>query len=68
MVKDWDKGCALADHIAPEERRAMALLASITDERRFSLYCMTGHMPAMGNVTKAEAAPARTAATPCSMA
>lgn len=41
-----------ADHIAPEERRAMALLASITDERRFSLYCMTGHMPAMGNVTK----------------
>lgn len=41
-----------ADCVPPEERRAMALLASITDERRFSLYCLTGQMMAMGNVTK----------------
>lgn len=38
--------------ISVEERRAMALLASISDERRFSLYCVSGFMPAMGNVTK----------------
>jgi hypothetical protein len=34
------------------EKRAMGLLASISDEERFSFYCMAGMFPAMGNVTK----------------
>lgn len=38
--------------VEPEERRAVALLASMTDERRFSAYCVTGQLAAMGNVTK----------------
>lgn len=35
-----------------EERRAVALLASVSDEQRFSFYCLSGQFPAMGNVTK----------------
>lgn len=51
--KDLDYWAARErDLVPPEERRAMALLASISDEHRFSLYCLTGQMPAMGNVTK----------------
>lgn len=38
--------------VSPEERRAVALLASISDEGRFSFYCLSGQFPAMGNVTK----------------
>lgn len=38
--------------VPPEERRAVALLASVTDERRFSAYCATGRMAALGDVTK----------------
>lgn len=51
--KDLDYWTARGkDLVPPEERRAMALLASITDEQRFSLYCKIGQMPALGNVTK----------------
>lgn len=35
-----------------EEQRAMQLLAKNTDERRFQIYCRTGAMPALGNMTK----------------
>jgi hypothetical protein len=38
--------------VAPEERRAVSLLAEICDEPRFALYCRMGSLPAMGNVTK----------------
>lgn len=33
------------------ELRAMELLESVCDSYRFHLYCMTGEMPAVGNVT-----------------
>lgn len=35
-----------------EEERAVTLLARICDERRFSFYCLSGMLPAMGNVTR----------------
>lgn len=38
--------------VKPEELRAMTLLASLSDERRFRFYCLFGMYPAMGNVTK----------------
>ena len=38
--------------VAPEERRAVALLASLSDEQRFAFYCLSGQFPAMGNVSK----------------
>lgn len=41
-----------ADEVPAAERRAMGLLASLSDEKRFSFYCMSGMFPAMGNVTK----------------
>lgn len=51
--RDLDYWSALrADMVPDPERRAMALLASISDERRFSFYCFSGMFPAMGNVTK----------------
>jgi hypothetical protein len=51
--KDLDYWSALRNDVVPDaERRAMALLASISDEQRFAFYCMAGMFPAMGNVTK----------------
>ncbi len=48
-----DYWSALEAGVVPEaERRAMSLLASISDEKRFSFYCVSGMFPAMGNVTK----------------
>lgn len=41
-----------ADQVPDPERRAMGLLASMSDEKRFSFYCLSGMFPAMGNVTK----------------
>lgn len=41
-----------AGAVAPQEERAMALLAKSIDERRFSLYCRMGALPVMGNMTK----------------
>lgn len=38
--------------VPPEERRAVSLLAEVSDEGRFALYCRIGMFPAMGNVTK----------------
>lgn len=38
--------------VAEPEQRAVSLLAKHSDERRFSLYCRTGQMAAMGNMTK----------------
>lgn len=51
--RDLDYWSALRDGVVPDaEKRAMILLASISDEQRFSFYCMSGMFPAMGNVTK----------------
>jgi len=51
--KQLDYWAALEAGVVPEaERRAMGLLASISDEKRFSFYCLSGMFPAMGNVTK----------------
>lgn len=51
--KDLDYWAALEANVVPDaERRAMGLLASISDEKRFSFYCLSGMFPAMGNVTK----------------
>jgi hypothetical protein len=51
--KDLDYWTAVRAGVVPDaEKRAMALLASISDEQRFSFYCMAGMFPAMGNVTK----------------
>lgn len=41
-----------ADQVPDPERRAMGLLASMSDEKRFSFYCLSGMFPALGNVTK----------------
>lgn len=38
--------------VAAPEQRAVSLLAKHSEERRFSLYCRTGQMAAMGNMTK----------------
>ncbi|SRR5579871_240607 len=38
--------------VAPEERRAVSLLASYADEERLSYYLYSGLFPALGNVTK----------------
>jgi hypothetical protein len=55
----WGKSGTLDYHTALEKRevpgpeqRAMDLLRRHCDEYRFSLYCMTGHLPALGNVTR----------------
>lgn len=51
--KQLDYWAALqADDVPAAERRAMGLLASMSDEKRFSFYCLSGMFPAMGNVTK----------------
>lgn len=51
--RDRDFWTARAEGLVPDpERRAMRLLASVCDEERFSLYCYTGSIAAMGNVTK----------------
>jgi hypothetical protein len=51
--KQLDYWAALqAGQVPDPERRAMGLLASMSDERRFSFYCLSGMFPAMGNVTK----------------
>lgn len=51
--KQLDYWTALEAGVVPEaERRAMSLLAEISDEKRFSFYCVSGMFPAMGNVTK----------------
>lgn len=51
--KQLDYWAALqADEVPAAERRAMGLLASMSDEKRFSFYCLSGMFPAMGNVTK----------------
>lgn len=51
--KHLDYWAALqADEVPAAERRAMGLLASMSDEKRFSFYCLSGMFPAMGNVTK----------------
>lgn len=51
--KQLDYWAALqAGQVSDPERRAMGLLASMSDEKRFSFYCVSGMFPAMGNVTK----------------
>lgn len=51
--KQLDYWAALqADQVPDPERRAMGLLASMSDEKRFSFYCLSGMFPALGNVTK----------------
>jgi len=51
--RDLDYWAALqADEVPAAEKRAMILLASMSDERRFSFYCLSGMFPAMGDVTK----------------
>lgn len=51
--KDLDYWTALQQSVVPApEKRAMSLLASLSDERRFSFYCASGMFPAMGDVTK----------------
>ena len=51
--KQLDYWTALqAGQVPDPERRAMALLASMSDEKRFSFYCLSGMFPALGNVTK----------------
>lgn len=51
--RDLDYWAALQAGVVPDaEKRAMVLLASMSDERRFSFYCLSGMFPAMGNVTK----------------
>lgn len=51
--RDLDYWSALEAGAVPDaEKRAMILLASMSDERRFSFYCLSGMFPAMGNVTK----------------
>lgn len=41
-----------AGHVPAPEQRAVALLAKHSEERRFSIYCRTGQMAAMGNMTR----------------
>jgi len=51
--KQLDYWAALqAGQVPDPERRAMGLLASMSDEKRFSFYCLSGMFPALGNVTK----------------
>jgi hypothetical protein len=51
--RDKNFWTARAEGLIPNpEHRAMKLLASVCDEERFSLYCYTGSIAAMGNVTK----------------
>jgi len=51
--RDLDYWTALQAKAVPDaEKRAMGLLASMSDEKRFSFYCLSGMFPAMGNVTK----------------
>jgi hypothetical protein len=51
--RDLDYWAALqADEVPDAEKRAMILLASMSDDRRFSFYCLSGMFPAMGDVTK----------------
>lgn len=51
--RDLDYWSALEAGAVPDaEKRAMILLASMSDERRFSFYCLSGMFPAMGDVTK----------------
>jgi hypothetical protein len=38
--------------VAGPEERAVNLLRRVCDPYRFSLYCMTGQLPVMGNITK----------------
>ena len=48
-----DYPTALAKGEVPgPEQRAMGLLKRHCDEYRYSLYCMTGQLPALGNVTR----------------
>jgi hypothetical protein len=52
-VSDLDYWTARGRGLVPaQERRAVALLASVCDEPRFAAYLRTGRMAAMGNVTK----------------
>lgn len=55
----WGKGGILdywaalaAGEVDPPEQRAMTLLSSVCDSYRFSLYCMTGCLAAIGNLTR----------------
>ncbi len=55
----WGKGAILdywsalaAGEVDPPEQRAMTLLSSVCDPYRFSLYCMTGCLAAIGNLTR----------------
>lgn len=51
--KDRDYWAALrAGMVEKAEQRAVALLRSLSDERRFSIYALTGKFVAMGDVTK----------------
>ncbi len=51
--KDLDFWAARkAGLVPPGEARAMQLLSSISDEKRFSFYCLSGHFPALGSMTK----------------
>lgn len=45
-------GALAAGEVNPPEERAMTLLASVCDPHRFSLYCMTGCLAAIGNLTR----------------
>ena len=52
----WDRNLTYWDAVRagavdPAERRAVALLASVIDEDRFGMYCVSGELPSMGNVT-----------------
>ncbi len=38
--------------VGESEQRAVDLLSRVLDHDRFSLYCMTGQLPVMGNITK----------------
>lgn len=55
----WGKGAILdywaalaAGEVDPPEQRAMTLLSSVCDPYRFSLYCVTGCLAAIGNLTR----------------
>jgi hypothetical protein len=50
---DLDYWSALArGEVAGPEQKAVDLLRRVVDPERFHLYCMTGQLPIMGNVTK----------------
>jgi hypothetical protein len=51
--RDLDYWSAVAAaEVNEPEARAVALLATTCDEARFSRYCLTGTLPALGNATK----------------